>query len=209
MNPHSSQPAFDPATYPAPRRRGEREQHAPPAVRIDIHSHLLPSIDDGCRSLDESIECITKLKSMGFVGSICTPHMWPEAFPGNTPEHVRAWTARLQQDLMERGVEYQVWPGGELRLFEGVVQWMQTNGVPTLADSRYVLIDTWDRSWPKFAASVFQWLIGQKYQPILAHPERVPDQRGLDKRIREVEEMGLLLQCNANSFTGAEGLRAD
>ncbi|MEX2212662.1 MAG: CpsB/CapC family capsule biosynthesis tyrosine phosphatase [Phycisphaeraceae bacterium] len=209
MNPPPRQPAFDPALEPAPARRGSKAGHTPPAVRIDIHSHLLPSIDDGCRSFDESLECVKKLKAMGFVGSICTPHLWPEAFPGNTPSHVRAWTERLREDLAHAGVEYHIWPGGELRLFEGVIPWMQTHGVPTLGDSRYVLTDTWDRSWPRFATSVFQWLIQQKYQPILAHPERVPDQRGLDKRIREVEEMGVLLQCNANSFTGAEGLRAD
>jgi protein-tyrosine phosphatase len=205
MKPPASQPAFDP-NQPPPPRRG---QVAAPAMRIDIHSHLLPNIDDGCISDEESLECVRRLKEAGYLGTICTPHIWPEAFPQNLPMQVRAWAARFGDLLEDMGIEYRVWPGGELRLYDGVIPFIEKNGVPTLADSRFVLVDFWDRQWPKWANSTFEWFLKHKYRPILAHPERIPDQRGdLDARLREVEAMGVLLQGNARSLTGAEGLPA-
>ncbi len=192
---------------PVSRRRASVVPVA--ADRIDIHCHLLPGIDDGCRDSDESRECIRRLKAAGFVGSICTPHMWPDAFPANTPENIRAMVARFDEELRDAGIDYRVWPGGELRLFEGVIPWLEKNGVPTLGDSNFVLVDFWDKQWPRFANAAFEWLIKNKYQPILAHPERIPASLSeLDKKLREVEEMGVLLQGNARSFTGGEGMAA-
>ncbi len=179
------------------------------AARIDIHSHLLPNIDDGCVSDEESLECIGRLKEAGYVGSICTPHIWPELFPQNLPMQVRAWAARMSDLLQDMGIDYRIWPGGELRLYDGVIPFIETHGVPTLADSRFVLVDFWDKQWPKWANKTFQWFLDRKFRPILAHPERIPDQRGdLDDRLREVEAMGVLLQGNARSLTNGEGLPA-
>ena len=198
----------DAASYDSPRRRREQAVAAP-AARIDIHSHLLPNIDDGCKSDDESLTCVRKLKDAGYIGTICTPHIWPEAFPQNLPMQVRAWAGRFSDLLEDMGIDYQIWPGGELRLFDGVIPFIEKHGVPTLADSRYVLVDFWDKQWPKWANKTFEWFLNHKYRPILAHPERIPDQRGdLDDRLREVEQMGVLLQGNARSLTNGEGIPA-
>jgi len=206
MKAPAGQPESDPYRSP-PRRRGEAV--SAPAARIDIHSHLLPNIDDGCKSDEETIVCVRRLKAAGYVGSICTPHIWPELFPQNLPLQVRAWAARLSDLLEDMGIEYHVWPGGELRLYDGVIPFMEKNGVPTLADSRFVLMDFWDKQWPKWANAIFQWFLDHKYRPILAHPERIPDQRGdLNERLLEAEQMGVLLQGNARSLTGAEGIPA-
>lgn len=206
MKAPQGQPEFDPY-LPPPRRRAEAV--AAPALRIDIHSHLLPNIDDGCRSDDESIECVRKLKEAGYTGSICTPHIFTQEFPQNLPMQVRSWAARLSDLLEDMGIEYRIWPGGELRLNDGVIPFLEKHGVPTLADSRFVLVDFWDKHWPRWANAAFQWFIDRKYRPILAHPERIPDSRGdLNDRLRDVEAMGVLLQGNARSLTGAEGMPA-
>ena len=141
--------------------------------RIDIHSHLLPGIDDGCASLDESLESVRRLIAAGYRGSICTPHIWPEKYAGNKTGHIEAWTKQLQLQIWDTGLDYQVWPGGELRLFEGMIDWMKQRGVPTLAGSRCVLLDYWDNDWPKWTNECFRWLLDEGYQPILAHPERL------------------------------------
>ncbi|MGB1125501.1 MAG: CpsB/CapC family capsule biosynthesis tyrosine phosphatase, partial [Phycisphaeraceae bacterium] len=54
--------------------------HIPPG-RIDIHSHILPGIDDGCTTVAESLESVRVLKAYGYVGTICTPHCWPNSYP--------------------------------------------------------------------------------------------------------------------------------
>ncbi len=177
--------------------------------RIDIHSHLLPGIDDGCQTFEESLECIRQLKAAGYVGTICTPHIWPDYNPNVTPQNVAAWLDQFVTLLKGEGVEYQVWPGGELRLFKDVIEWMQTHGVPTLADSRCVLFDHWDEKWPRWTPKVIEWLFAEGYQPILAHPERTVACYKQPKKLDELVEMGVWLQGNFRSMTGEEGYIAD
>ena len=63
--------------------------------RVDVHSHLIPAVDDGCQSLDESIECARLLVREGYTHSFCTPHVWPN-LPLNTVENIRRMVADLQ-----------------------------------------------------------------------------------------------------------------
>ena len=137
----------------------------PPTGRIDVHSHMLPGIDDGCEDLNESIASIKLLTQAGYVGTICTPHLWPDLFPDNTPVNIQRWTTQLTKQLEERGIEYTLWPGGELRLFKGAIDWMKTHGVPTLADSKYVLADFWEDNWPRHVDKAFDWLLAEGYDP--------------------------------------------
>ena len=69
------------------------------SIEMDIHSHLVPGIDDGCRTLDESLTCIRRLKEIGFVGTICTPHYWPRLFPENLPVQIAEKTELLRAAL--------------------------------------------------------------------------------------------------------------
>ena len=184
-------------------------QAVPTAGRIDIHSHLLPSIDDGCLDLSESFDCVTQLVDRGFVGSICTPHVYPRDHDCNDIESVRAMTVQLANELADAGVEYRLWPGGELRLYDGVIDWLKDHPVPTLADSRCVLVDFWVDGWPKWVMRTFEWLIEQGYQPILAHPERLGKLRDLDQSLADVAAMGVWLQGNLRCMTGEDGYYAD
>ncbi len=182
---------------------------SPPATgRIDVHSHMLPAIDDGCQSLDESLACIAMLQRVGYVGSICTPHIWPDTFPLNIPRNIAQWTQDLRQALNERGIEYLLWPGAEVRLFDGLIDWFKAHGVPTLADSRAVLCDFWEPRWPRHVDRTFDWLLENGYQPILAHPERLSI-GDLPARLDDARRRGVLLQGNFRCMTGKEGARAN
>lgn len=188
------------------------DQHAakPPVTgRIDSHCHLLPGVDDGCQSIDETLACIALLKSRGFAGSICTPHVWIERYPQNTTEAIIARTVLLQNELRDRGVKYQLWAGGEVRLCKTIIAWMGAHGVPTLGPSRCVLTDIWEPDWPKWATQTLAWLIEQSYQPILAHPERLACVERADEVVRELADMGVWLQGNSACMTGEEGYHAD
>lgn len=177
----------------------------PPCGRIDIHSHMLPGIDDGCENMDQVLESIKQLKAAGYVGSICTPHVYPEAYPLNTAPCIETLTAQLNAKLGSAGVAYRLWPGGEVRLFDGVIDWLKVHGVPTLAGSRCVLTDFWPDKWPRWIDTAYDWFIGNGFQPILAHPERIPASKELDAGVTRLIEKGVWLQGNFRSFTGAEG----
>lgn len=177
--------------------------------RIDIHSHLLPSVDDGCKTFEESLACVHQLQDAGFVGSICTPHVYGEDSDCNFIQHIRGWVDQFQQQLEAAGVRYRVWPGGELRLFDGVVDWLESHEVPTLANSRCVLVDFWDSTWPKWIMPAFEWLVAKDYRPILAHPERMACARQLETQIDELLAMGVWLQGNFRPMTGHDGRESD
>lgn len=177
--------------------------------RIDIHSHVLPGIDDGCVDLDESLNCIRQLIGHGYVGTICTPHCWPLQYDGITPATIMLWRDALQQAVNSAGLDYQLWTGGELRIYSEVIAWMQINGVPTLADSRYVLCDFWEQRWHDWIDEAMDWLLAQGYTPILAHPERSPTQDDYDSHLDALTGRGVLLQGNFRCFTGEEGYYPD
>lgn len=176
---------------------------------IDVHSHLLPGIDDGCALVADSLECVRLLKEAGFVGSICTPHFLPSIYPENTPEFIRERTAALQREVDAAGLDYRLWAGAEIRLNEETTQSFDRHGVPTLAGSRYVLIDYFGKFWPEFADPAIAWLVERGYQPILAHPERLNlDPDDLIELIDRLTASGVLLQGNLACFAAAEGLQA-
>lgn len=178
--------------------------------RIDIHSHLIPGIDDGCEDLGESLACVRRLIEAGYVGSVCTPHLWPGAYPWNTPRRVAEEVAALRKAMAAEGLDYMLWQGGELRVDPHVVSWMKEQGVPTLAGSRCVLLDFWEDHWPGYVDDALAWLQSEGYQPVLAHPERLGIAN--DERWRaELERWGgeggrgLLLQGNLRPLVGGDG----
>lgn len=173
-----------------------------------MHAHLLPGIDDGCATVAESIESVSTLIAHGYTGTVCTPHLW-EIYPANTPAHIAAWVEALRQEIAAAGLDYTLWPGGELRISPNAIGWMERHGVPTLAGSRYVLCDFWTPKWPKFVDQTFDWLLDRGYTPILAHPERSATKDKYEKHLDRCQERGVLLQGNLHCFTGEAGYKAD
>lgn len=177
---------------------------------IDIHSHLIPDVDDGCRDLDDVITCVMQLKLHGFVGTICTPHIWPEMFPLNTPANIAGWTQWLSRELAQRNIDYPLWAGGEVRLDKHVIKWWKSQGVPTLAGTNRVLVDMWVDDWPRWADKAIDYLLDEGYQPILAHPERINVHDGkLEPQLDALQAKGVWLQGNLQCFTGEQGYHAD
>ena len=181
----------------------------PELGRIDIHSHLLPGVDDGCEDIDQCIACIKQLKRVGYTASICTPHIIPKMFEANTKDNIAQWVCSLRSELAKRHIDYTIWAGGEINLQPEMPDWLEKNGVPTLAGSNRVLMDHWADVWPDWFTEVMQWFIDKGYQPILAHPERmVCTWQDYDK-IQELIDMGVWLQGNFLPITGEEGYEPD
>ncbi len=177
-----------------------------PIGRIDSHSHILPGIDDGCPDIEASLACVRQFIAAGYVGTICTPHVIPKAYPENTPERIRTWVTALQAEITQEGLEYQVWPGGEFVLAKENWEYFERDGVPTLANSRATLMDWWGPSWPDFADPTIDRLLAEGYQPILAHPERMKLRESeLRDLVDSLTARGVWLQGNLNSLSGGEG----
>lgn len=181
-----------------------------PIGRIDTHSHILPGIDDGCINVTDSLSCIRQFIEMGYAGTICTPHVNVKDYPENTPTRIRQWVEELRDILVSHGLNYQLWAGGELSLNNNVIELLDRGGIPTLGNSRAVLMDWWQPVWPDFADKFLDRLQADGYQSILAHPERMQlPVRELQLLIETLSDRGVWLQGNFNSLSGNEGRQAE
>lgn len=183
----------------------------PPTGFIDLHSHLLPGLDDGCETVAESLACVRRLIEAGFVGTVCTSHMAVGFLPHVTPTAVADGVARMRAVLAEEGLAYSLWTGGELRLGPGTPEWLDRHGVPTLGGGRFVLTDYWGDmgeggDWPDACDETLDRLIAEGYRPILAHPERMThdDDGELDALLDRLAGRGVLLQGNLKPLAGRD-----
>lgn len=118
--------------------------------------------------------------------------------------------ATLQDELDAAGLNYQLWAGGELRIAEDTISWIEEHGVPTVGQSCYVLVDYWGNKWPAYADRVIEYLLQEGYRPIVAHPERMDlDDVEWDAVLDRLEQSGVWLQGNLKCLAGREGPKVE
>jgi protein-tyrosine phosphatase len=173
-------------------------------LKVDIHSHLIPGIDDGARTMDESIAMLTKFQSLGYRKVITTPHIMSEVYPNNSErileglDHVRENTSKLGLDIeIEAAAEYYFDETLEFRVKE--------KNLMTFGDS-YVLVEFAFHNAPNFEDKLFFEMQMAGYKPVLAHFERYMYYLGSSERAQELREKGVKIQMNLNSLTGHYGM---
>jgi protein-tyrosine phosphatase len=170
--------------------------------RIDVHSHLIPGVDDGCRDLAESIACAKLLVEAGYTHSFCTPHVLPE-FPGNTVANITRKTRELQAALAAAGVPLKLTPGGEITIRERTSATAADALVSFGMARKFVLVDMWVDRLPPYFRPTVEWLQGHGVRVILAHPERMEAVQREPELVDYFQELGLLLQGNLQCFSDA------
>jgi protein-tyrosine phosphatase len=162
---------------------------------IDVHGHLLPALDDGSRSLTESLELARRMVALGYTYFTCTPHIWPE-FDQYRPDFIADRTAALQRELDANGIPLKLVPGGELNI-DLPLEYMEDHEIPTYGMMRkFALFDFWHSRLPVHFWPRVDRLRRMGVTPILAHPERIKAFQMDLKLIDEVQRRGLLLQGN-------------
>jgi len=163
--------------------------------RIDVHCHLLPAIDDGCRTVEQSVECARMLAAAGYTHICCTPHVLP-MYPHITRANVVRWTNALQEELRVAGIPITLIPGGELNLNPGVLGMSPEQVIPLALDSKYILTDIWCERLPDFFEPAVRWLQRMDLTVILAHPERCRAVQLQPELASWFADLGVLLQGN-------------
>jgi protein-tyrosine phosphatase len=167
--------------------------------RIDVHSHLLPGIDDGCKTLAESLDCARVLVENGYTHSFCTPHVWP-SYPNNNIGQITVAAAVLQMELGASGIPLKLMPGGELNFRADLMQTPADEIVSYAMQRKFALIDLWADKLPVFFLPSMKWLQSFGITVVLAHPERM---RAVQDDLSLAEyfaELGILLQGNLGCF---------
>ena len=167
---------------------------------IDVHSHLLPGIDDGCKTIEESIACAQMLVDAGYTHSFCTPHVWPSLSQNNSHEIPRR-VNELQKHLDHAGIALKLMPGGELNL--GVHLLDSDFAVqPTYGmNGKYLLIDLWCDALPGYFGSIIRSFQVLGRTIILAHPERMRAVQDSPELAETFASNGVLLQGNLGCFS--------
>jgi protein-tyrosine phosphatase len=171
--------------------------------RIDVHSHLLPGVDDGCKTVQESVQCARAMADAGYTHSFCTPHVWPHL--SNTVKNIPLLTARLQEALDLAGVRLRLIPGGELNLRPDTPETPAEALVSYGMLRKYVLVDLWADTLPAFFDRGVRWLQAQGATVVLAHPERMTAVQNQPDLADRFAEMGVLLQGNLHCFSDPPG----
>lgn len=175
---------------------------------LDLHCHLLPAIDDGAVDLDMALQMARMAADDGIRTVVCTPHIYPGVYD-NTRAGIEAAVARMQCELDTRGIRLALAVGADVHLAPRLVEAIAEGRVPTLAQSRYLLLEPPHHTAPpRFEEAVFD-LMAAGIVPVITHPERlswVEDHFGMFERLAE---RGAWLQITGGALTGRFGRRVN
>ncbi|HYA42901.1 MAG TPA: CpsB/CapC family capsule biosynthesis tyrosine phosphatase [Syntrophobacteraceae bacterium] len=174
---------------------------------IDLHSHILPGLDDGAQDLEESLEMARMAVLDGISGIVCTPHMSP-SFPGNDREVILAAVEALRAKFMEEGIGVELYPGCELAIDSDLPEKVQAGKLLTLNDrGNIVLIEMPPEIIPPHMSKFFWMMQVRGLSPILAHPERNYQLIRHPSTLLKWVEAGVLIQITGGSLKGHYGGR--
>lgn len=174
---------------------------------IDLHSHILPGIDDGAKTLADSLEMARIAVADGIHTMACTPHIYPGMYMNDGPG-IESARARLQAALDHEGIALKLVIGADVHLVPGLLDGLRSGRVPTLNRSRYFLLEpSHTTPPPRLEESVFD-LIASGYTPIITHPERLTWVENHYPVFERLIAQGAWMQVTAGALTGVFGKRA-
>ena len=171
------------------------------SIEVDMHSHVLPGIDDGAKNPEESIALIRKMMELGIRKIIATPHIMADYYR-NTPETINGALALLKAELAKEKIDIEIEAAAE-HYFDETFEDRVNNGELMIMGDNYVLFEFSFINQPPNTIPVVQRLRDLGYKPILAHPERYPYLE-IDQ-LKTLHDWGLLFQINTISLTGYYG----
>ena len=175
---------------------------------IDIHSHLLYGVDDGCKSIDESVEVLKDLECLGYTDIILTPHYIVNSKYTSCRKDNIEKISVLRKELKNQNIKINLYLGNELFIDEKLDYLLENNQVSSLNDSEYLLIELPMNGEFLGYDDIFLDLIHKGKKVILAHPERYFAFQKDFNKIYELEKIGVLFQCNIESIVGSYGKSA-
>lgn len=171
---------------------------------IDIHSHILFNVDDGPKTIEESLNMLKKAASEGITDIISTSHSIHPQF--DVPfKVVNEQVRQLQDELTKQQIPLKIHVGHEVRLNEKLVELCQTNQVHKLAHSNYLLLELPSNQVPFYTKNIVQALVTEGITPIIAHPERNKGIAEKPERLERLIREGAVAQITASSIAGHFG----
>lgn len=174
---------------------------------IDVHSHILPNIDDGSRSIDETFNLIKEAKEAGFEGIICTSHYMENYYETGRPER-EVWINAIHENLKNKNIEMNLYLGNEIYMSDNIIKLLEDGKATTMNDTSYVLFELPLNAEPMNLYDMVYEMQQYRIVPILAHPERYSFVQTDPELIYDLIDKGVLMQANYGSIVGQYGKKA-
>ena len=169
----------------------------------DMHSHLIPGVDDGAQTLEESIALVNAMKDMGFGKIITTPHIMADYYR-NTRDTINKGLDILLEELHKQNINMPVEAAAEYYLDENFETKLQKGDMLTMGDG-FLLFEISFVNFPQNMFEMVEKIRDKGYKPILAHPERYSYFFNSMDNYRKIKESGCYLQLNTISLAGYYG----
>jgi tyrosine-protein phosphatase YwqE len=185
-------------------RKESKKQEDLAWLGADMHSHLLPGIDDGSPDIETSIGLITGFQRLGFKKIITTPHILWEMYP-NTPEIINARLQEVRDELKNRGVDIELHAAAEYFIDEHFAASLTSRDPLLTIKGNQVLVEVSTITAPFDMKEVLFEMQMQNYQPVIAHPERYIYLKQNKEFFEELRDSGCLFQLNLLALVGHYG----
>jgi tyrosine-protein phosphatase YwqE len=172
-------------------------------IGVDMHSHILPGIDDGAPTVKESIMMAKHFVDLGFTKLIATPHIMADYYR-NTPDTINKALNLLQEELLKQNIAIEVEASAEYYLDETFENKLNKGDVMVMGKD-YLLFELSYINYPNNLKDIVKKINDKGLKPILAHPERYPYLYGSIENFYKIKEFGCYFQLNTISLTGYYG----
>ena len=169
---------------------------------IDIHTHLIPNVDDGADSIEETLKLAQTAVDEGIKHTVLTPHH-NKYWVTNEKEKVLRLTKKVENVIDEAGIPLSVSPGQEIRMNEEFLEDLFNDNYLSIDENdKYYLVEFSWQTFPSFAKDYLQQMLDADIIPVIAHPERQQPFIENPNILRDLINMGCLSQITATSIVG-------
>lgn len=171
---------------------------------IDIHSHIIPGIDDGAADMEESLKMLRMSAEDGNNGIIATSHYYRNLYE-NSFEDIKNFSKALSQSAKDHDIDIKIYPGQEIYLDKYTLELIAEGVLKGLNESKYMLVEFSMKSIPQDILNIIYEIRLLGFVPIIGHPERYLDIISKPGKINDFIDEGCLFQINTGSINGIFG----
>lgn len=179
----------------------KKTKTASPPLEVDMHSHLLPGLDDGVESIEEALEVLSRFAELGFRKVITTPHIMQDFYPNEKSNIIKSFN-ELKSELDHTKITIELEAAAEYFLDEFLIKKLESKDDLLLFGESYILFETSFINEPINIKDFIFKARSAGLNPVLAHPERYAYLNSNFKLAEELKERGVLFQVNINSIGG-------
>ena len=174
---------------------------------IDFHTHIIPNIDDGSRSVEETFNIIAEAKQAGFDKIVLTSH-YMEGYYETKVDEREVWLDAISKNLFIKEFDGTLYLGSEIYISNNIIGLLEDAKASTINNTSYVLFELPLNAEPLDFHNIIYQMQEYKLMPVLAHPERYSFIQKDPEILYDLAQQGVLFQANFGSIIGQYGKKA-